>query len=179
MLDETIITETPPLYSCYGRRGQQVEVPITGNRAKRILHGAINVGSGDALLLITHEWVQETHQAFLGMIRGHWRGWNVVLFEDRGSPHTADDSQALARALNIEVRFLPKATPELNAMDQLWRQAKGQVLASRATTTVDQSADDACRFILDLSRRERLRKAGILSGDFWLAKWTQLSKNFL
>jgi hypothetical protein len=37
MLDETIITETPPLYSCYGRRGEQVEVPITGNRAKRIL----------------------------------------------------------------------------------------------------------------------------------------------
>ena len=179
MLDETILTETPPLYSCYGRRGQQVEVPITGERAKRVLHGAINVGSGDALLLITHEWVQETHQTSLGMIRGHWRGWNVVLFEDRGSPHTAEDSRVLARALDIEVRFLPKATPELNAMDQLWRQVKGQVPASRATATVDQSAADACQFILSRSRRERLRKAGVLSGDFWLAKWTQLSKNFL
>jgi len=42
MLDETIITETPPLYSCYGRRGDQVRVPITGSRAKRILHGVIN-----------------------------------------------------------------------------------------------------------------------------------------
>ena len=46
MLDETIITETPPLYSCYGHIGEQVRVPITGNRAKRILHGAINVRSG-------------------------------------------------------------------------------------------------------------------------------------
>ena len=45
MLDETIITETPPLYSCYGRAGQPVSVPITGNRAKRILHVTINVGS--------------------------------------------------------------------------------------------------------------------------------------
>ena len=44
MLDETIVTETPPLYSCYGHIGEQVRVPITGNRAKRILHGAINVG---------------------------------------------------------------------------------------------------------------------------------------
>jgi hypothetical protein len=43
MLDETIITETPPLYSCYGHIGQQVRVPITGNRSKRILHGAINI----------------------------------------------------------------------------------------------------------------------------------------
>jgi hypothetical protein len=64
MLDETIITETPPLYSCYCRRGEQACVPITGNRQKRILHGAINVTSGDSLLFISREWVQETHQAF-------------------------------------------------------------------------------------------------------------------
>src|SRR5207249_10010173 len=136
MLDETSVTETPPLYSCYGHRGQQVEVPISGNRAKRILHGAINVHSGDVLLLITHEWVQETHQAFLTMIRGHWRGWNIVLFEDRGSPHTAGASLALAHDLNIEVRLLPRATPELNAMDQLWRHVKGHVLASRPTRSI-------------------------------------------
>lgn len=169
MLDETIITETPPLYHAYGRLGEQISVPITGNRAKRVLHGAINVGSGDVLLLITHEWVQETHQAFLGMIRSHWRGWNVVLFQDRGSPHTADASVALADELGLEVRWLPTATPELNAMDQLWRRAKGEVLASRPTESVDRSADAVCAYILGLSRRERLRKAGVLSGRFWLA----------
>src|SRR5205814_6932199 len=67
MLDETIITETPPLYCCYCRRGEQASVPITGNRRKRILHGCLDVTSGEALLLITREWVQETHQAFLRM----------------------------------------------------------------------------------------------------------------
>ena len=85
MLDETIITETPPLYSCYGHIGEQVRVPITGNRSKRILHGAINIKSGDVSLLITEEWINETHQTFLSMIRSHWRGWNIVLFEDRAS----------------------------------------------------------------------------------------------
>ena len=103
----------------------------------------------------------------------------MVLFEDRGSPHTADDSRALARELRLEVRFLPKATPELNAMDQLWRHVKRQVLGSRPTQTIDQSADDACQFILGMSADERLRKAGVLSGNFWLAKWTHLSRNFL
>jgi transposase len=169
MLDETIVTETPPLYSCYGRVGEQVSVPITGERAKRVLHGALNVGSGEALLLITWEWVQQTHQAFLRMIRSHWRGWRLVLFQDRGSPHTAADSQALAGALGIEVRWLPKATPELNAMDQLWRRAKGRTLASRATQSVDASADGVCEYILGLSRQDRLRQAGVLSGRFWLA----------
>lgn len=170
MLDETIICETPPLYSCYGRMGEQVRVPITGNHAKRVLHGVINIWSGDVLLLITEELVQETHQYFLSMIRSHWRGWHIVLFEDRGSPHTAQESRDLALDLGIRTRLLPKATPELNAIDQLWRRVKGATLASRATQSIEESADNVCQHILDLSPHDRLRKAGILSGNFWLTK---------
>jgi hypothetical protein len=168
MLDETMILETPPLYSCYGRIGQPVCVPVTGRHARRVLHGALNVESGAILLLITNEWVQETHQYFLRMLRGHWRGWHIVLFEDRGSPHTADDSLELAEALQIKVRLLPTATPKLNAMDHLWRHVKGYVLADRPTCSIDESADAVCQYILDLHPRERLQKAGVLSGNFWL-----------
>jgi transposase len=168
MLDETIITETPPLYACYGRVGEQVCIPITGTRARRILHGVLNVWSGEILLMISEEWVQETHQAFLTMSRSHWRGWHIVLFEDRGSPHLAAESLRVARELDIELRLLPKATPELNAMDHLWRHVKGRGLADRPTQSIDASADSACRYLLAMSRQERLRKAGVLSGNFWL-----------
>ena len=85
-------------------------MPITGNRAKRILHGAINITSGEVALMITEEWVNETHQAFLAMIRSHRRGWNPVLFEDRASQHKSPSSRALAEELGIEVRLLPRAT---------------------------------------------------------------------
>jgi transposase len=168
MLDETILTETPPLYAGYGRIGEQVCIPITGHHARRILHGVINIRSGEVLWLITEDWVQETHQAFLAMIRSHWRGWHIVLFEDRGSPQLAGESRRVASELHIELRFLPRATPELNAMDPLWRHVKGRGLANRATRSIDESADQACRDLLDMSRRERLRKAGVLSGSFWL-----------
>jgi DDE superfamily endonuclease len=170
MRDETIITETPPLYSAYGPIGEQVRVPITGNRAKRILHGAINVTSGEMALLITEEWVNETHQAFLAMVRSRWRGWNPVLFEDRASQHKSPSSRALAEELGIEVRLLPRATPELNAMDHLWRHAKRQAVGDRPTVTVAASALAACQYLIDLSPRERLRLAGVLSGHFWLTK---------
>jgi transposase len=168
MLDETIITEPPPLYACYGRIGEQVCVPITGTPARRVLHGGLNVGSGAMLLLITEEWVQETQQAFLALLRSHWRGWNIVLFEDRGSPHLAAESLRLARELRLALRFLPKATPELNAMDHLWRQGKGRGLANRPTPSIDASADSACQSLLAMSRHDRLRKAGVLSENFWL-----------
>ena len=126
MLDEVIITETPPLYCCYGRVGRQVCVPVTGSRARRILHGALNIKTGQLLLLITEVWDEVTHQYFLEMISRHWRGWHIILFEDRGTPHTAEESLALAATLGIEVRLLPRACPELNAMDHLFRFVKGR-----------------------------------------------------
>lgn len=168
MLDETIITETPPLYGAYGRLGQQVCVPITGNRAKRVLHGALNILTGEVLLLITEQWDAVTHQYFLERVRAHWRGWHLMVFEDRGSPHTAEESLELAEDLCIQIRLLPSATPELNAMDHLFRFVKGRAVSNRTTQSIDESAMAACRYIYRLSRHERLVKAGVLSGNFWL-----------
>jgi len=168
MLDEVIVTETPPLYCCYGRKGEQVCVPVTGDRAKRILHAALNIGTGDLLLLITKEWDALTHQYFLSMIRSHWSGWRLILFEDRGTPHTAEDSQEWAKTLNIAMRLLPRACPELNAMDHLFRSVKGRGVSNWPTQTIDRTAQAACNHLYKLTRHERLVKAGVLSGDFWL-----------
>jgi hypothetical protein len=168
MLDETIITETPPLYGGYGHIGVQRRIPITGNRAKRVLHGALNVRSGDTALLVTEEWVQESHQMFLSVIRAHWRGWHIVLFEDRASQHTCPASRQWAARLGIEVRLLPKATPELNAMDHLWRHAKRETQGNRPPQPIADCAGDACWYLWGLSPRQRLQQAGVLSGNFWL-----------
>lgn len=168
MLDEVIITETPPLYCCYGRIGRQVCVPITGSRAKRVIHGALNIKTGELLVLITEVWDEVTHQFFLGMIRRHWRGWHIIVFEDRGTPHTAEESLAVARALGLQVRLLPRACPELNAMDHLFRFVKSRGVSNQPTRSIDESAMAACRSLHALSRHERLTKAGVLSGDFWL-----------
>lgn len=168
MLDETIITEVPPLYCCYGRIGQQVSVPISGSHQRRILHGTINVTTGDVQLLITTDWTQHEHQHFLNMIRAHWRGWNIVLFEDRAPQHTAAASLWMAEACGFEVRKLPRATPELNAMDTLWKHVKHDALGDRPTESIDRSAEIACEHILTMRPHDRLRQAGILSGNFWL-----------
>ena len=167
MLDETIVTETPPLYNCYGPIGEQVRVPISGSHAKRVLHGAINIRSGDLALLITEDWTRDSHEAFLRLIRAHWRGWNLVVFEDRATQHKS--ARAWAREdLKIETRLLPRATSELNAMDHLWRHTKREALGDRATQSIDASALAACQYLIDLSPHDRLQKAGVLSGHFWL-----------
>jgi transposase len=168
MLDETIIPEMPPLACCYGRRGEQVAIPIPGTHARRVLHGVLNIRSGAVLLLVPETWDQATPQACLRRIRAPWRGGPIVLVEDRGAPHTAAASRRLAKAMHIALRWLPTAPPELNAMAHLWRHVKGRVLVNRPVASLDTAADQACQAILQMSRRERLQKAGVLSGHVWL-----------
>jgi hypothetical protein len=86
------------------------------------------------------------------------------------SAHVTSESLEWAEELRIEVRLLPKATPELNAMDHLWKHTKREALGDQKTETVDRSTLDACQYLIDLSPHERLREAGVLSGDFWLTR---------
>ena len=53
-------------------------------------------------------------------------------------------------------------------MDHLWRHAKRETLGDRATLSIEVSALAACQYLIDLSPHDRLQKAGVLSGHFWL-----------
>lgn len=168
MSDATIITEMPPLRAAYAPIGTQATVAVTGNHARRAIFGALNIGTGHLELLITSVWEALTWQAFLRQIRRVWRGWQIVLFIDRGSPHTAATSRRMAANMGIELRWLPVAVPELNAVEGLWRNGKDQSLANRTTDSIDDSADAICHYLLGLPPKQRLKTAGVLSGNFWL-----------
>jgi hypothetical protein len=166
--DATIVTETPPLRACWSPAGRQAAVPITGNRAKRVRYGALSARTGAACLDEADRWNQQTFQEHLRHVRSTWRGWHVVLFVDRDSPHTAKGSRELAEALGIELRFLPTACPELNPLEGLWRYIKGEILANEPTPDLETALDRALDEILDMDPTERLYVAGVLSGNFWL-----------
>jgi transposase len=166
--DATILTETPPLRACWSPVGEPAEVPVTGNRDKTVLFGAVNPATGAVWLDEAGKWNQHTFQDHLRNLRAVWRGWNVVLFLDRGSPHTAKASRQLAADLGVELRFLPTACPELNPVEGLWRHVKGRVLANEPTPDLDDSLDRVCEELFEMTRAERRRLAGVLSGNFWL-----------
>ena len=85
-----------------------------GNRNKGVLYGTLDIKTGALCLDQTQKWNQDSFQEHLRHLKAQWRGWNIVLFLDRGSPHTAKRSRKLAQELGIELRWLPVACPELN-----------------------------------------------------------------
>lgn len=169
-MDETILTETPPLRGAWGNIGTQISIPITGNRGKRVLFGALNLRRGKLELASTLRWAQDSFQSFLRQLRRRWRGWRIVLFLDRGSPHTAHGSQDLARYLDIELRFLPTACPELNPVEHLWRHLKREVLGNCGLQPVEMALQRALTYLRQLTPEECRRKAGLLAPGCWLQK---------
>ena len=168
-LDSTIFSEVPPLRAMWAPIGQQACVPIVGTHDRRFLTGVLNIKTGDYLDAVSTAFHQDQFQDLLRRIRWHWRGWRIVLFVDRNTAHTAQASRRLARSFKIQLRWLPKACSELNLMDHLWRHVKDDVTANEPTPNVDETVRRAQRYVHSLTPQERLRKAGALSDDFWLA----------
>ncbi len=53
-------------------------------------------------------------------------------------------------------------------MDQVWKELKGCISANHQYASVDEHAGTAQKWLLNLSDKEALRKAGVLSKNFWL-----------
>src|SRR5204863_1739858 len=172
--DETDLLLFPSLRACWTQRGHSAEVPLCGRNARRVVFGALHVATGHRLLLPRRRQRGEDFRAFLELVQEHYRGWQVWLLLDEDSSHTAHASVGLARELEIELLWLPKRCPELNAMDHLWGHAKDEVCANHQDISIDHLVDCFIRYIQGLPPEEARCKAGILSEDFWLKDECQI-----
>ena len=167
--DWTLLRLFPPLRAAWAKVGQQAKVIISGRNAKRVLFGAINPRTGHRLVVRRKQAGPVDALALLEEMRRRYRKAKTIwLLLDRAPSHIAGRVQQRAKQLHIELVWLPKQTPELNAMDQLWRELKRLIAANRQAPSVDELAEQAEQWLLGLSNRQALRKAGVLSKNFWL-----------
>jgi len=167
-VDATILRWFPPLRYVWAFRGEQAQVKITGENTKRVLFGALNPRTGHRLVRRRFRQRQEDFQAFLRYLRQHYGGRPLGLLLDQASCHKAAGSQRLAARLGVTLLWLPKQCPELNPQDHLRKELKRLIVANRQFRTMDEEADHAERWLLGLTPATAVRKAGVLSADFWL-----------
>jgi transposase len=167
--DWTLLRLFPPLRATWAPMGEQATVPITGANARRVLFGAINAATARRTVLVRGAAGQADAQAFLRDLRRRYRRAGTIwLLLDRASAHTAPATQHLAAARGIVLLWLPKQHPELNPMDQLWRELKRLVAANRQAESIDALADTAAAWVLGLTPAQARRKSGMASQHFWL-----------
>ena len=167
--DATRLRLFPPLRAAWARVGEPAIVPVTGRNDRCALFGALNVCTGHRIVVRQPRETGPGARALLTEIRRRYRRAPTIwVLLDQGSAHTAAPTRQLAADLRIELVRLPKQWPELNGMDQLWRELKRLVAANRQANSVGELAQQAEDWLRTLSPRETLRKAGILSERFWL-----------
>jgi len=168
MEDETILRLFPVLRRAWSLRGQQAVVPITGRNAKRVLFATINLRTGHRICLRRANMRQENFHALLREVRRRYKQRSVWMLLDEAPCHIAAQSQRLAAVLDIHLVWLPKQCSELNAMDQLWKELKSKVSANYQFSSIEEHAKYAEAWIFNLTHQDALRKASVLSKNFWL-----------
>lgn len=171
--DETIIRLFPGLRRAWSKRGQQAWIPISGRNARRVLFGAVNVKTGHRIIARYNNMQQGSFQNYLRLLRSRYRGRPIWMLLDGASCHNTATSKTLAAALQITLIPLPKQCPELNGMDHMWRALKSDISSNFQYQSIDDHARMAEQYILDMSNRMALRRAGILADNFWLKRVLQ------
>src|SRR3954466_1816422 len=99
----------PPLRAMWAAIGTQAKVAITGQNARRVLFGTINVRTARRTIYIGRSAGAHEVRAFLRALRkAYRRAGTIWLLADRASGHTAAATLALAQELRIEFVWLPR-----------------------------------------------------------------------
>jgi transposase len=167
--DETGLREFPPLRAAWSRSGEQAVVVVSGRNARRVLHGALNVASGELALAVTATSKTADVAAAVEALGRVRPDVPKLLVWDNAPPHQPRRVREAARLAGIELAFLPFRAPELMPLEDLWRGAKAEVAANRCYPAVDELAARAAARLAGMPPEERLRRAGLRSSKFdWL-----------
>jgi len=166
--DETDLLLFPPLRAGWALRGRPREVRISGQNARRVVFGTLNLCTGRRWFLARAHRKAPDFQEFLYQLHERYRGWHLALLLDEDSSHTAKSSRELAAELSIQQIWLPHRAPKLNPLENLWGEGKDVVAASKQYATIDAQVHRFLAYLETLSPREALHTSGVLSKHYWL-----------
>jgi transposase len=167
--DQTTLREFPPLRSVWAKRGEQSTVVVTGRNARRVIHGALNIVSGERVQVVRERTRGEDVKVAVEALGNHHPQTRKLLVLDNAAPHHTKVVREAAVSMGIEIAWLPFRSPELNPCEDLWRLLKAEIAANRVCSSVEELAERAVSWLDALSNEQALRCSGLRSSKFsWL-----------
>jgi hypothetical protein len=119
--DETTLREFPPLRAAWALRGRQATVVISGGNARRVVHGMLNVRSGEVVRVVRERHRGEDVATAVEALGERRPEVPPLLVWDNAPPHHTRRAREAAEAADIHLVWLPLRSPELNPCEDLWR----------------------------------------------------------
>lgn len=133
---------------CWCPKGERPHVPCHHIREYRYAYGAVEPLTGESFFLVLPYSNTECMNVFLEGLAKKYPTDTILLVCDGAGWHKA---QALVVPENIRLFFLPPATPEMNPIEQIWKELRKRGFRNEAFDILDDVIDRLCDTICSLS----------------------------
>ena len=133
---------------CWAPKDIRPIVPRHHIREFRYAYGAVEPLTGDSFFLIMPYANADCMNIFLAELSAYYPDDYILLCLDQASWHT---TKKLDIPDNIEFFYLLPATPEMNPIEQIWKELREKGFKNESFTTLAKVIDRLCETILSLT----------------------------
>lgn len=133
---------------CWSEKGVRPNIPCHHIREYRYAYGAVEPLTGDSFFLVLPYCNTDCMNVFLQELSNAYPQDSVLLVCDGATWHKA---KFLEIPANIKLLFIPPATPEMNPIEQIWKEIRKRGFKNEIFSSLDKVVDRLCNVICDLS----------------------------
>ena len=134
--------------ACWCRKGRRPNVPCHHIREYRYAYGAVEPKTGENFFLILPYCNTDCMNVFLAELAKAYPNDCIMLICDGAMWHKAN---SLCVPDNIELFFIPPYTPEMNPIEQIWKELRQMGFRNELFATLSKVVDRLCEVICDLT----------------------------
>ncbi len=133
---------------CWCKKGIRPSVPCHHIREYQYAFGAVEPLTGDSFFLVLPSCNTECTSLFLSELSKQYPDNMILLCCDGAAWHKA---KQLEIPDNIVLFFIPPYTPEMNPIEQIWKEIRKRGFRNEVFATLDKVIDRLCETINSLS----------------------------
>ena len=133
---------------CWCEKGTRPVVPCHHIREYRYAYGAVEPVTGDDFFLVLPRCNTDCTNLFLQELSKQYQNDVILLCCDSAAWHKA---KSLVVPENIELFYIPPYTPEMNPIEQIWKELRKRGFRNECFPTLEKVIDRLCITICDLS----------------------------
>ncbi len=133
---------------CWCEKGIRPVVPCHHIREYRYAYGAVEPLTGDNFFLVLPQCNTDCTNVFLRELSKEFRDDVILLCCDGAAWHK---SKALMVPENIVLFFIPPYTPEMNPIEQIWKELRKRGFKNEIFSTLEKVVERLCDVICSLT----------------------------
>lgn len=134
---------------CWCAKGTRPSVPCHHVREYRYVYGAVEPLTGEGFFLVMPYCNTVCMNVFLAELSKKYPKDKIILVCDGAAWHK---SKSLIIPDNIELVFIPPYTPEMNPIEQIWKEIRKIGFKNEVFQTLQNVMDRLCYVICSLSK---------------------------